>query len=345
MKCEVTTSLWRELASLTLTQIIMFNRRRPGETQQLTIEHFNLQTGRKTDFHDEIYDSLPLPQKLASKRLSLIMTRGKRDRGVPIILTPDMKESVELLNMTREVAGVNPDNPYIFACPSGQSLQPLRGYNCLRKYAQQCGAQNPERLTATNMRKHLATLSQIMNLSGSELEQLANHLGHDISVHQEYYRLPQDVLFLAKVSKLLLLAEKGKIHAYKGKSLADFEIDDKQLVSDTKISDGSEGSESSDGGDSTDEDTVPNETHAKTCKKVNIEKRAFKPRAKWSKNEENAVMNDKLLKRAFNTMHPPSTKDCLHAKANNKSLQNRTVVQIKSKVWNIIQKNKKVHEQ
>lgn len=74
-----------------------------------------------------------------------------------------------------------------------------------------CGAKNPELLTATKLRKHIATCSQVLNLSGNELEQLANFLGHNINVHREYYRLPQETIFLAKVSKLLLAAEKGTL--------------------------------------------------------------------------------------------------------------------------------------
>ncbi|KAJ8017874.1 hypothetical protein HOLleu_44454 [Holothuria leucospilota] len=53
-------------------------------------------------------------------------------------------------------------------------------------------------------------MSQIINLNDNELEQLANYLGHDMAVHREYYRLPQESLFLAKVSKLLFAMEAGK---------------------------------------------------------------------------------------------------------------------------------------
>ncbi|PIK41677.1 hypothetical protein BSL78_21482 [Apostichopus japonicus] len=191
----VTTSLWRELASLTLSNVITFNRRRPGETQFLNLDWYQTHITKADEFHDEIYQSLPLPQKLALKRLTLIMTRGKKGRGVPIMLTEDMVESLTILNENREAAGVSGENPYVFACPSDESVQPLRGHQCLKQHAKQCGAKHPSRLTATNLRKHLATVSQILNLSSSELEQLANHLGHDVNVHRQYYRLPQDIIF------------------------------------------------------------------------------------------------------------------------------------------------------
>ena len=67
----------------------------------------------------------------------------------------------------------------------------------------------PQVITPTNLRKHIATLSQLLNLQESELELLANHLGHDITVDRGFYQLPEDTLNLAKVGKLLLALEKG----------------------------------------------------------------------------------------------------------------------------------------
>ena len=49
-------------------------------------------------------------------------------------------------------------------------------------------------------------------------------MGHDIKMHREFYRLPEDTLQLAKCCKLLLIMEKG-ISEYKGKTLNEIEID------------------------------------------------------------------------------------------------------------------------
>ena len=56
-------------------------------------------------------------------------------------------------------------------------------------------------------------------------EQLANHMGHNIQIHREYYRLPQETVLLANMSKLLALTEKGELHKYSGKSLAEVQLD------------------------------------------------------------------------------------------------------------------------
>lgn len=71
------------------------------------------------------------------------------------------------------------------------------------------------------MRKHVATMSQILNLSPSDMEQLATYMGHDISIHKQYYRLPENTFQVDKISKVLLRMEKGKIQNLNDKTLND----------------------------------------------------------------------------------------------------------------------------
>jgi len=63
-----------------------------------------------------------------------------------------------------------------------------------------------------------------MNLTTSEMEWFCNHLGHDVSIDRDYYRLQTGVVELAKVSKLLLASESGQIGKYKGMSLDDIDV-------------------------------------------------------------------------------------------------------------------------
>ncbi|ELT96442.1 hypothetical protein CAPTEDRAFT_192684 [Capitella teleta] len=56
--------------------------------------------------------------------------------------------------------------------------------------------------------KHVAIVIQILNLKDNELDIIAKFLGHDICTNREYYRLPEDSLQMAKVSKLLFAAER-----------------------------------------------------------------------------------------------------------------------------------------
>lgn len=63
-----------------------------------------------------------------------------------------------------------------------------------------------------HLRRHIATMSQIVNLESNGLENLATFLGHDINVHREYYRLPENTYQLAKCTKMLIAAKRGMGH-------------------------------------------------------------------------------------------------------------------------------------
>ena len=51
---------------------------------------------------------------------------------------------------------------------------------------------------------------------------LAQFMGHDIRVHRNFYRLPEDALQMATVSKILL--EQENVFDFKGESLEDIEV-------------------------------------------------------------------------------------------------------------------------
>lgn len=74
---------------------------------------------------------------------------------------------------------------------------------------------------STRLRKHLATLSQLFNLSENEIEQLVKFMGHTPGVYRSSYRPGDDIYQTAKISKLLLVMEKGGANKFKGKSLDD----------------------------------------------------------------------------------------------------------------------------
>ena len=62
-------------------------------------------------------------------------------------------------------------------------------------------------ITATNMRKYLATIAQVMNLRESEMDMLASHMGHDLAIHRQYYRLQDSTIELSKIARLLMSTE------------------------------------------------------------------------------------------------------------------------------------------
>ena len=74
------------------------------------------------------------------------------------------------------------------------------------------------------------TMSQILNLQENELDMLARFMGHNLRVHREYYRLPEQSLQVAKISKLLLMMEKGGFGLSAGETLDSLELKDDELA-------------------------------------------------------------------------------------------------------------------
>ena len=54
------------------------------------------------------------------------------------------------------------------------------------------------------MRKYLATVVQVLNLKEHELDMLANHLGHDLTVVRKYYRLQDCTIEQGKIERFLM---------------------------------------------------------------------------------------------------------------------------------------------
>jgi len=212
---------------MTLAQVILFNRRRQGEVSKMTTDIYRLhaQEANTITSNPEVEQLLSPVEKQLSHLFSRIEIPGKRHRCVPVLLTAEMRSAMDLLvdNVLRERAGIEPANVFVFALGKG-SVSHIRGHDILEKTSKLCGAEKPNLLRSTNLRKHIATMSQILNLKNNELDQLAQFMGHDIRIHREYYRLPNDVVQTAQVVKVLMSMEAGTIGHWRGKSLNEIDV-------------------------------------------------------------------------------------------------------------------------
>jgi hypothetical protein len=68
-----------------------------------------------------------------------------------------------------------------------------------------------------------------MGLSEQELQEVARYMRHELAVHRKFGRLQDDVIELAKVSKLLLAVEDRVAHTFASKSLDDVDLDGKLI--------------------------------------------------------------------------------------------------------------------
>ena len=220
LACTPTSSLWSKLCQVTLTQVVLFNRRRGGEAERVLLSVYN--GSDVENVNEDVQKCLSKVERALCKEFRILYTEGKRGRKVPILLSRCAQEQLRLLVDTRDTVGVSQLNEYLFARRS--SSTPYRSSDCLRKFALESGAKNPMALTSTKLRKHIGTMSQMLSLRSNELDILANFLGHDINVHREFYRLPEQTLQVAKLSKLLIAVEHGETTNLQGRNLDDIDV-------------------------------------------------------------------------------------------------------------------------
>lgn len=224
---------YKELQESILAQLILLNRRISGEVQRIFLETYISAPSEISQ--EEVESSLSEMERHLTQRFKRIVVRGKRGRGVPILFTPSIQKSIKLLLETRKVTNyIDKQNTYLFALPNSMSC--LRGSDAIRKLSKDCGAKNPENLTSTRLRKQVATVAQLLNLSENDIEQLATFMGHSKEVHKQFYRLSESTFQVTKVSKLLLMMEKGQGQEYRGKSLDEIDINIDSLVTDIEES-------------------------------------------------------------------------------------------------------------
>lgn len=219
---------WAKLGAVVLYRIILFNKRRSGEAARMTLQHYACRPEWKTQCTTEVKDSLSSLEERIADRLTVVEVHGKSRKHfkVPILLTAETKAAVDKLIEFQELAGIDPKNNFVFARGNG-SLCSLRGHECLKQFAKSAELVKPECITSTKLRKYIATVTQVINLKDHETDWLARHLGHDIRIHRDFYRLHESAIELTKVSRILLAVDSGKTASFYGKNLEDICLDGK----------------------------------------------------------------------------------------------------------------------
>ncbi|XP_070690377.1 uncharacterized protein [Pempheris klunzingeri] len=173
------------LAKAILARTIIFNRRSAREVSTVPLAGF--MSRKKSNLHAGMDVSVTDLERTMCGFFFRIDIRGKCGRMVPILLKPAFVSAMELLVSIREKCGVPSNNPFLFGRP--YALSAYNGSGCLQKYVKTCGAKNPEALSSAKIRKHYATMLQLMNLDENEADQIlgpnnqVRALRQDSSVH------------------------------------------------------------------------------------------------------------------------------------------------------------------
>ncbi|KAF6025388.1 hypothetical protein EB796_016279 [Bugula neritina] len=160
---------------------------------------------------EEIVKSLTPIEQLSAKRMSLVEVRGKSTRGlrkVYILLDELSRKAANTILENRKFSSM-----FVFGRPS--SARSLDGTAALAEVIGWCqNLEKPERIRSRGLRKYLATACQVLKLPENELRMLADHMGHDLNIHTNIYRLQTSLIERAKVARILVATHSGTIHKF-----------------------------------------------------------------------------------------------------------------------------------
>ncbi|XP_043266785.1 uncharacterized protein [Venturia canescens] len=194
---------WLRLQQYTLISIQIFNRRRAGEIERAMVSDLKQLEKINETTKPDVYRKLTEEQKKMVSLYSRFIIVGKLGRDVPVLLDKEMENALVLVLQHRQAARVPAKNPFVFGIPGFEDgrLKYSRACNLMRQFAQECGAENPERLRGTSLRKHMATTCAAENVDENDIMDIANFMGHAEAIHSSHYRqsvVSRDVVGVAK---------------------------------------------------------------------------------------------------------------------------------------------------
>ena len=219
------------LLESSLSTIQLFNRRRAGEMERMLVADFNNREDFSSTNAKELLKNLSNLSKKLVKEYTRVEIRGKLGRIVPVLIRSDIVKCLELLIYYRDRANIPPGNKYLFGLPGMDKhrYRYLRACNLLRKFSVECGASTPFTLRGTKLRKHVATACIGLNLTQSELLDLADFMGHDKEIQKKIYCQPTFQRDVLQMTQLLQKVQGDPDILNDGNSDTDSETENQQI--------------------------------------------------------------------------------------------------------------------
>ncbi|KAJ8950215.1 hypothetical protein NQ314_007967 [Rhamnusium bicolor] len=181
------SNAYRILSETVLVGTILHNRKRVGDVQYLEWKSLREQfESNNTVLQTEIANSLTENERILTQNYRRIISIGKGSRPVTILIPKKMFKYYSLLCKLRNESWFASGNTYFFTYPKSEHW--IDACSVIRKYAGLCNAKYPELLTSCRLRKHIATVTQLLNLQENEIGQLAKFMGHTGRTHESFYK-------------------------------------------------------------------------------------------------------------------------------------------------------------
>ncbi|KYN34029.1 hypothetical protein ALC56_11642 [Trachymyrmex septentrionalis] len=199
-------SRWLELLKVTLISMQVYNRRKVGEIEKVLegYKYFK-NIGEHTNL--EVYNSLSKTGKEVIEKY-VTFDRDKLGCTVPVLLHLQLQDCIKLFLQYRSKTKTKLENSYLFGIPGYHKhrYKYLKAYDLMQKYSSKCGAEKSFTLRGIKLRKHIATKCITLNLSESEVTELANFMDHDKTKHKSHYRQSIPEIDISRFSQLLNIA-------------------------------------------------------------------------------------------------------------------------------------------
>ena len=87
---------------------------------------------RSRGANEDIIEHFSSLEKELCREMEHVTVRGKRGRGVPMLLNSKLVTVLEELVSVREKVGISKECPYLFVSGTAADTAPLRGSDCVR---------------------------------------------------------------------------------------------------------------------------------------------------------------------------------------------------------------------
>ena len=357
---------WTEATQALMVRILLFNKRRVSEVGEIKIS--DIEQAQNCSDNEQVMSQMDIAEKALAGRMVAIEVRGKSTRGlrkVFVVLSQPMLRLCQHLIQTRMYVGIPPSNVYLFTTPSGSILD---GCRAMREVTFRCpGLECPELIRTRLLRKYLATTIQLLDMTGNELQMIADHMGHSVAVHTDIYRMQSSMLERTKVARALVALENGQLGKFSGRNLASCTFEELPMpiidpsseelpmsiveqnfehlqtndADAVTFEDGADSDKDSESEKDLRENrkTSLKRAHIMTSqesenKDLPIVKKLIHSRKRWDEKEEACLLAE--FKEHIASKSNPSALDIKRAQEIHPCLKDRSIAVIKSKVSNII---------
>lgn len=182
LKQSFSYDAWILLAEATLTSVLVFNRRRLREIEQILIEDFQNYEKVNKNMNSDIYNSLSEEDRKIAEKYVRFCIRKKSECTVPVLLSNDLHQCIMLILKFRKEAKVLKKNPYVFGLPATNRYRHLRAHVIMRRFAKECNVMHSTNLRDT-MLKHITT--QYIQINLNDISDFATFTEHADKTHRQ----------------------------------------------------------------------------------------------------------------------------------------------------------------